>query len=214
MAKINYSVQAEVVDINADKPKAEDIFLVDTNVWYWMTYTRASQCTRPPASYQTSSYPDFTNAALGVGAKIFQSLLSLAELAHLIERAEYEIFAQTNPVTFPDPSKFDKNFRHSRINERKQTVSEIKTAWAQASSLASPLDVSIDAATSNSALKRLETQKVDGYDLFILESMKANGIKQIITDDGDFCSVPGIRVFTANRNVISAAKSQKKLLSR
>ena len=49
---INYTVQAEVVDISADTPKTEDAFLVDTNVWYWLTYSRASQSARPPAYYQ------------------------------------------------------------------------------------------------------------------------------------------------------------------
>lgn len=36
---VNYIVQAEVVDIRSDAPKNEDIFLVDTNAWYWYTYT-------------------------------------------------------------------------------------------------------------------------------------------------------------------------------
>lgn len=90
---INYTVQAEVVDISADTPKTEDAFLVDTNVWYWLTYSRASQSARPPAYYQTSNYPNYTNAALGAGARIFQSGLSLAELTHLIEKAEREIYA-------------------------------------------------------------------------------------------------------------------------
>ncbi len=83
---INYTVLAEVVDITADIPKNEDIFLVDTNVWYWMTYSRASQSARPPAHYQISKYPNYTNSALSVGARIFQSGLSLAELTHLIEK--------------------------------------------------------------------------------------------------------------------------------
>ncbi len=34
---INYMVQAEVVDIQSDNPKTDDIFLVDTNAWYWHT---------------------------------------------------------------------------------------------------------------------------------------------------------------------------------
>jgi hypothetical protein len=44
--------------------------------------------------------------------------------------------------------------------------------------------------------------------------MKNHGVVQVITDDGDFATVPGIQVFTANRNVISAARSQGKLLIR
>jgi hypothetical protein len=44
---VNYTVQAEVVDIRSDTPKKEDIFLVDTNVWYWYTYTNGSISSLP-----------------------------------------------------------------------------------------------------------------------------------------------------------------------
>lgn len=76
---INYIIQAQVVDITTDSPKADDVFLVDTNVWYWMTYTRASLSARPPAQYQTTNYPTYTNAALAAGARIYQSGFSLAD---------------------------------------------------------------------------------------------------------------------------------------
>ena len=38
---INLTVQATVVDIRSDTPKPYDTFLVDSNVWYWLTYIRA-----------------------------------------------------------------------------------------------------------------------------------------------------------------------------
>ena len=44
--------------------------------------------------------------------------------------------------------------------------------------------------------------------------MKNNNIEKIITDDGDYLTVPDIQVFTANRNVINAARSQGKLVTR
>lgn len=78
-------------------------------------------------------------------------------------------------------------------------------------SLAEPLSVTIDTSTAAAALTRLQTEKVDGYDLFILESMKNHGVVQVITDDGDFATVSGIQVFTANRNVIAVARDQGKL---
>jgi predicted nucleic acid-binding protein len=211
---INYTVQAEVVNINVDTPRAEDVFMVDTNVWYWLTYSKASQCARPPAYYQISKYPSYTNSALRAGARIFQSGLSLAELSHLIEKAEYEIFSKANPAIFPNPNQFDKNFRHDRARERVQAVSEIQAAWALVNSLAEPLTITIDSPMTTTALNRLQTAKVDGYDLFILESMRIHGVRQIITDDGDFVTVPGIQVFTANRNVLEAARDQGKLIIR
>ena len=44
--------------------------------------------------------------------------------------------------------------------------------------------------------------------------MEKAAIDQVITDDGDYVTVPGIRAFTANQNAIAAAKSQGKLITR
>jgi hypothetical protein len=44
--------------------------------------------------------------------------------------------------------------------------------------------------------------------------MRSHGVVQVITDDGDFSTVPGIQVFTANRNVIQAARAQGRLITR
>jgi predicted nucleic acid-binding protein len=211
---INHIIEAQVVDITVDTPKPEDVFLVDTNVWYWMTYTRASQNTRPPLPYQSMLYPKYTNDALSIGSKIFKSGLTLAELTHLIERSEYEIFAMANRAIFPDPKKFNKEFRHSYNAERSQVVAEIQAAWSQVTSMAHPLTLTIDSSTASAALFRLQTEKVDGYDLYILESMKNNGVVQIITDDGDYATVTGIQVFTANTKIIAEARQQTKLLTR
>jgi hypothetical protein len=49
---------------------------------------------------------------------------------------------------------------------------------------------------------------IDGYDLFIAEAMANAGVTQILTDDGDYCTVPGIQVLTANRQAIDAAQAQ------
>jgi hypothetical protein len=44
--------------------------------------------------------------------------------------------------------------------------------------------------------------------------MNKVGVKKIITDDGDYLTVPGIQVFTANINFINTARNQGKLLVR
>lgn len=190
-----------------DRPVRGDLFLVDTNVWYWMTYTRASLRTMPPAQYQIDYYPTYMNAALNAGAELFQSHLSLAELTHQIEKAEQEIYQKTASSISP------KEYRHN-LAERSRVVSEIHAAWSQITNLAKPLVVTLDTSMANAALIRLKTEKVDGYDLFILETMKNHNVMQIITDDGDFSTVQGIQVFTANHNVIRAARKQGKLVNR
>ena len=201
---INYSIQAKVVDITTDSPRADDVFLVDTNVWYWMTYPNATSY----VPSQLANYPGYLNKALAADSKIHHSGLSLAELSHLIEKTEREIYERSNGTIRP------KEYRHNLSGERSRVASEIKAAWGQVVSLADPLAVTIDEMTATAALNRLQTEKLDGYDLFILESMKNHGIVQVITDDGDFATVTGIQVFTANRNVIASAKDQGKLKMR
>jgi predicted nucleic acid-binding protein len=201
---VNYIIQAQVVDITVDTPKAEDVFLVDTNVWYWLTYPNAISS----IPSQLSEYPGYLSKALGTKSRIHHSGLSLAELAHLIERTEREIYEKAVGQVKP------KEYRHNLAGERSRVFAEIQAAWSQITALADPLALTIDARTTEAALNLFQTAKVDGYDLFILEAMKNHGVVQIITDDGDFATVSGIQVFTANRNVISAARSQGKLLMR
>ncbi len=93
-------------------------------------------------------------------------------------------------------------------------VSEVEAAWGQVRSLSSPLAFTMDEQATDDALNRFRTEKVDGYDLFMLETMEKHGVVQVITDDGDFATVAAIRVFTANRNVLLAARTQGKLLTR
>ncbi|NUM33665.1 MAG: PIN domain-containing protein [Candidatus Brocadiae bacterium] len=199
---INYTIQADIVDIRSDIPKANDIFLVDSNVWFWLAYPTASQSS---SYYQTQDYPKYVNDALANGSIICGTGISLAELAHQIEKTEYEIYsASVNRIP-------PKEYRHNITKEHPRIISEVQAAWAQVKSMAAIIPVTIDEPTTDAALLRYQTEKVDGYDLFILEAMKSQGVVQIITDDGDFATVPGIQVFTANRNVLQSAQVQGKI---
>jgi len=73
---VNYVIAADVIDVTVDSPKPEDIFLVDSNVWYWMTYTRASQASprSKPMNYQTLYYPAFVNKVIATSAKLYQAI--------------------------------------------------------------------------------------------------------------------------------------------
>jgi len=203
-----YSIRAEVVNARNDIPKPSDAFFVDTNVWYWTIYTRAKQAAQPPKPYQIRDYAAYIRRVRKASAKLYRSGLSLAELAHLIEKTEREIFIKANgPIG-------TKEFRHNHISERTRVVTEVQNAWDQIKTMAAPLDALIDEPTTDAALTRFQTQPLDGYDLFILEAIAKAGIVQVITDDGDFAAVPGIQVFTSNQNVIQAAQNQGKLLAR
>lgn len=206
---VQYAISADVADISQTSPLGTDCFLVDSNVWLWMTYSNAGHGEQSWRGAVMRQYDVFVQKASAANARLCCSGLSLAELSHIIEKTEREIYERSigNSIT-------PKEYRHNLVGQRTRVISEIQAAWGQVASLAEPLTVTIDTPTVDAALYRLQTEKVDGYDLFFLESMKKHGVVQVITDDGDFTSVPGIQVFTANRNVINAARSQGKLLTR
>lgn len=207
---INYIVRADVIDISADTPRPKDEFLVDTNVWYWLVYTRASLGANPPRARQLTNYPTYVSQALANGSRIRQCGLTLSELAHRIEQTEREIYGQAIGVSAP-PTK---EFRHNFPAERSNVVSEVQAAWTQITSMSSSIEVTLNDVMTNAAVLRFQTEALDGYDLFLLEAATASGIAQVLTDDGDFCGVPGIQMFTSNQSVLVAAQTQGKLVGR
>jgi len=205
---VNYNVLANVIDIRLDAPKPDDIFLVDTNVWYWLTYTRASQAPQPPRTYQINDYPAYIAKALSAKSSLRSCGLSFAELAHRIEKTEKDIYIRSSG------NIGSKEYRHNCASERTNVVAEVQAAWGQVKTMTDTVDVRVDESLTDAALLRFATQPLDGYDLFILEAISSAGVVNVITDDGDYVIVPGLQVFTANQNVISAAQNQGKLLTR
>ena len=229
--RIELNVQAEVIDITTDTPQPDDSFLVDTNVWLWQTYSRfsAPQLTRSDfarfsdsvpqkaradaekAQKKIAKYIPYIKKARVAEAKIFYSGLILAELTHIIEKAEYEIYKNRASIRLDI-----KEYRHNRPNERANVIDEVKSVWSQVEAIGISADLTIDDRSTQSALNRLQTQALDGYDLFLLEAINRAGLGQIqvLTDDMDYATVTGIQVFTSNGLVIDEAKKLGKLLVR
>ncbi|WP_375473102.1 hypothetical protein [uncultured Nostoc sp.] len=205
--EINLKIQADVINIRTDTSQQGDIFFVDTNVWFWYAYANAASSAK---SYQLNNYPNYLNQALSNGATLTYSGLTLAELAHIIKKTEYEIYIQSHgwlPI---------KEYRHNDPIERANIVAEVQFTWRRVKAIAVPIDLTVDDATTDAALNRFKTQAVDGYDLLLLEAISRAGAGQIkvITDDIDYSVVPGIQVFTSNKYVIQEAGSQNKLVVR
>lgn len=201
-----FNINADIVDIRSDIPKSTDNFLVDSNVWYWLGYTKASI---NALAHQITHYPHYLNQAVVTGSGLYKSALSFAELAHIIERSEHEIFNASQGMTI---SK--KDFRHNYPTERANVLLEIEHAWVLADALTGgrTIDVHLNNALVNLSLQHIKVAGLDGYDSFMVESLLQAGITQVITDDGDFGRVGGITVFTANNNLIREARKQKKLI--
>lgn len=207
---VQYTIFAEVFDIRVDQPHAHDTFFVDTNVLYWPVYSRSGMGDPPPRRYQTQYYPTYIRRVRVAKGRLLRSGLSFAELAHQIEVNEREIWLRTHAGT----TYTAKEFRHNLPGERANIVAEIEAAWNTVKRLAEPMDLLINETASDAALTRLKTQPLDGYDLLIIEGLVKANITQVITDDGDFSTVPDLKLFTANQNVINTAQAQGKLSRR
>lgn len=205
---VNYDIKADIIDIRFDKPKHQDVFFVDTNVWYWLTYSNASHTAK---NYQTKDYPDYINKIRSVNSRLVRCNLTLAELAHVIEDTEFKIFCSTNGY---NPERYHKKeFRHNFQAERDNVTKEIENSWMQVEQFSDGIPITIDDNSANTFITDLKNHKLDGYDLLYLDAIRKNCV-QILTDDGDFATVPGITVFTANFGMIDAARDCGKLMMR
>jgi hypothetical protein len=217
---IHLKVQAEVVDIKKDTPHPNDIFLIDTNIWLWQTYPNAGTSWEH-APNKIFEYGAYLKAARQNGAMLAYSGLTFAELAHVIEKTECNIYNERKKRSLQSKGLIAKDssikeYRHNLPDERSKVVSLVHSAWMQVKGLAVPVNLTIDDSTTNAALSRFQSQALDGYDLFILESIsKADpGQVKIITDDIDYAVVPDIQVFTSNPTAVKEAARQGKLLTR
>ncbi len=90
----------------------------------------------------------------------------------------------------------------------------VADTWADVLTLSTLLRLNLDDIFMQSALSLFPSVCLDGYDLFMAEAALKAMVTQVITDDGDYATVPGLTVFTANQNVINAARANGKLIVR
>src|SRR6267378_6653549 len=129
MAPTTYLVNADVIDIRKHAPSAGDVFLVDTNVWKWLAYTKMSLPAAPPP--QAVTYPTFIHRARSQGATLLHCGLSLSELSNVVERDEFRQYAISRGIVSTDPER--KKFRRDPW-ERGRVTAEIDAAWKQVES--------------------------------------------------------------------------------
>jgi predicted nucleic acid-binding protein len=201
---VNLTVRAEIIDITRHRPAAGEAFLVDTNVWWWVAYAFAPELPeeKKPRPYQLSAYPNFLKRAKVAGARLHWSPLTWPELAHHIERTECEMAKYYGSPEANNP----KAYRHNDATERARVVQVISDSWLEIEALGTPLsDVVLSPSSIVEAAALQQQAALDGYDLFLALALKRANITGIVTDDGDFATVPGISLFTANRTVLRAA---------
>jgi len=197
-----------VFDIRSFEPTYDHAFIVDTNAWYWTTYSRATLSYLPaPQTNQVEQYSRFIKKALDAGATIGRCGLSFSELAHRIENSEKKIYEKCHLGGKEIPLK---QFRRDG-GLRQKVVSEVRSAWGQVVRMSEHSTVSISRESVDGAVDTFQNSAMAAYDLFIVEAMKQNKIGGILTDDADFATLTGWNIFTCNPRVIAEARKAEKL---
>ena len=80
--------ELESANINKVAVKGKEKYFIDTNVWFW--FVGGGVNGQSGKAYQILDYPKFIERILDAGARMYHSSLTLAELAHIIEREEYK----------------------------------------------------------------------------------------------------------------------------
>jgi predicted nucleic acid-binding protein len=203
------AAEAHTFDIRSFDPRGDDAFLVDTNAWYWITYSRATlPCLPPPLTKQIEQYARFIKKALEVGSTIARCELTFAELAHRIEATEKKIYE------YHSLNQGHINLKEYRAlpAERERVVSELVSAWSQVTKMSESCVLTVGDEATKGALEAFENYPIGGYDLFHLQAMKQKGLAGILTDDADFSKIPQISVYTCNESILRKAKKDGRLV--
>lgn len=190
---------AQIINLNNHSPKKGERYFVDTNVWYWFTYVASKEMkvVDVPRAYQMTDYSAFIEKAKNNGAQLYHCALILAELASIIENAELKLYKSTKNV-----NEIKEKAYRAIPAERKGVVNEIDVAWNVISSLSTCADITLTEQSAEASKSILAKTTLDPYDSFYVQLMETHKITNIITDDGDFSSLDGSAVYTANKNLV------------
>ena len=180
------------------------VIALDTNILYWMHYSRCAMGGDPP--HQILIYPDVIENLISNEVKLVTTIYNVTELINIIERHENEIYNLTHKKTNL------KDFRKIK-NERENVQAELEAVLGQIKSLYEVFEYKIEVIGVNSFIENFNNHSCDNFDYSIINYLKGKNINSIISDDKDFISIDGIVLYTANRYSIKKAKENKQLVN-
>lgn len=189
----------QIFDINSYNPIKGERYFVDTNVWFWASYIGSKSMPREkqPDEYQLASYPSFLERAVNNEAILCHSPLTFSELANIIENTELDLYRLKT-----GEKHFEKKVFRKISSERKNVLNEIDVAWKAVSSMSLCLHSTLDNQFVIKSYATLCEGVVDPFDAFFIQTMRANNIDYVITDDQDYCSISNHMMVTANSKAL------------
>lgn len=184
-------IDIKSVDINSiDK---NEVFAIDTNVLVWTHYSKASDPSLNRHPYQVIEYPNFVARLLNNGNKLITTVLNITELCGVIEKNQYRIYKAANSCGTLKFKDYRNNASERAIykNEINNMIMEIKGAYDNQIEIIDITEEKVNAFMSN-----ICNSKCDIFDYVVIEYLKSIGVNNYISDDKDFSSVDGIKLFT------------------
>lgn len=183
-------------------PCNKDRVLVDTNIWVELTLSSMN-------SPESKNSPEFSLIKNLISARgtCYWSPLSLSEMAHVAEKFEREYYNAANECNLSI-----KEFRNKHYDLCEKAKRGVDSACRQILTIGKCLEFNMSASMSDAAMHLYNISRLDGYDMFLVESMRAHSVSHILTNDSDFLSVSKIIVMTATKSIIEKARDNGKLI--
>ena len=189
-----------VKDITTDTPvNNKKKYFLDTNVLFWCCYPRIGLVSPKDASRYTP-YINYVSKIKKNLNPIYTSSLNISEMINLIERKEFELFQSL-------PGSMGYNKKDYRAEEAKRLFiqSNTQTALINATDLCQIIDCPVNYDKIDEFVKDLTSHRCDVFDYLFLNVCKEQEITDIVTDDGDFLTVPGITLYTSNQTSLNCS---------
>lgn len=199
--------KANVIDIrhiNTNLIDKKNIFALDTNILYWMHYSRSSLARN--VGYQLTTYPNFISDLLMNGNKLVTTIYNITELIYIIERNEFDIYRLANSTI----SK--KGFRDV-LPARIGVKNELETVMLQIKEIYEVMEFNIDILGIDDFMSDFSNHNCDDFDYLIIKNLLKNGISSIISDDSDLVTMENLMLFTANENIVNKAMGANLLVT-
>lgn len=208
-------VRADVIDIQQPDCEIGEKILVDTNVLYFFYYDRFNLLAilgEGAQDYQLRKYSTFFKKLLCSGTKLFVHRVNLWEFAHRIELAEQKIFfCELNNLSKFDDKNFNiKELRHGHYEKFQEIKKRIITYLYVISKTFKLLnfDIPIERFLAD-FLYEWQNSIGNAGDSMMIAEAKREGIDSVLSDDSDFISFSGIKLYTANNIAIMTHKKAK-----
>ena len=201
-------LKAEVFDIRKPDCQTELKIVVDTNVLYFTYYDRFDQLgvlnEDQPRTYQIEQYPAFIEKLLNNKSSLFVHRINLFEFSKTVEIVELKIlyYELNKPNVIWEEFK-PKKVRLEYLSDYRKIQQAIVTYLNSITKTFELINVNVPCnRIAADFLFEWTDSIIDAGDAMLIAEAKRFGLTSILSDDADFATLKGIRLYTANDKVL------------